>query len=106
MPYRLRPIAMHVGVMMPVLTCGPDRFAFFIGTNIVVFSVTLGLAVLAGTAWVIWRALRRDNLLGTVRIEIAGLSAGLVVIATHSFVQYNFYVRCAPGSEAMARSPR
>lgn len=50
------------------------------------------LAVLIGAAWMVWRALRRDNLLGAVRIEIAGLSAGLVAIAIHSFVQYNFYI--------------
>lgn len=50
------------------------------------------LAVLIGAARMVWLALRRDNLLGAVRIEIAGLSAGLVAIAAHSFVQYNFYV--------------
>ncbi len=50
------------------------------------------LAMLSGAAWTVWRALRRDNLPGVVRIEIAGLSAGLIAIATHCFVQYNLYV--------------
>lgn len=52
----------------------------------------LFLAALAATGWMIWRTLRRDNLSDVVRIEIAGLSAGLAAIAAHSFVQYNFYV--------------
>ena len=50
------------------------------------------LAVLVSAAWVVWRTLRRDNLPSMTRIEIAGLSAGLLAIAAHSFVQYNFYV--------------
>ena len=52
----------------------------------------LFLAVLVATGWTVWRTLRRDNLSGAVRIEIAGLTAGLAAIAAHSFVQYNFYV--------------
>ena len=52
----------------------------------------LFLAMLAGVAWTVWRALHRGDLPSAVRIEIAGLSAGLLAIATHSFVQYNFYV--------------
>lgn len=50
------------------------------------------LAVLTSAVWVAWRTLRRGDLPAAARIEIAGLSAGLLAIATHSFVQYNFYV--------------
>ena len=50
------------------------------------------LAVLVSVAWMVWRTLHRNDLPRTVRIEIAGLSAGLLAIAAHSFVQYNFYV--------------
>lgn len=50
------------------------------------------LSVLVSAAWMVWRTLRRGDLPSTVRIEIAGLSAGLLAIAAHSFVQYNFYV--------------
>ena len=52
----------------------------------------LFLALLASVAWTVRRALRRGDLPDAARIEIAGLSAGLVAIAAHSFVQYNFYV--------------
>lgn len=50
------------------------------------------LAVLTSAAWAVWRTLRRGDLPAAARIEIAGLSAGLLAIAAHSFVQYNFYV--------------
>lgn len=50
------------------------------------------LAVLTSAAWAVWRTLRRDDLPSVVRVEIAGLAAGLFAIAAHSFVQYNFYV--------------
>lgn len=50
------------------------------------------LSVLVSAAWMVWRTLRRGDLPGTVRIEIAGLSAGFLAIAVHSFVQYNLYV--------------
>lgn len=65
----------------------------------------LFLALLTSVVWMVWQALRRDNLVGAVRIEIAGLSAGLVAIATHSFVQYNFYVIpvLLPGGLLLAR---
>lgn len=50
------------------------------------------LSVLISAAWMVWRTLRRGDLPGTARIEIAGLSAGLLAVAAHSFVQYNFYI--------------
>lgn len=50
------------------------------------------LAVLVSVAWMVWRMLHHSDLPRVVRIEIAGLSAGLLAIAAHSFVQYNFYV--------------
>lgn len=50
------------------------------------------LSVLVSAVWIVWRMLRRGDLPSTARIEIAGLSAGLLAIAAHSFVQYNLYV--------------
>jgi O-antigen ligase len=49
-------------------------------------------AVLISIAWLFIRVLRRPRLAATSRIEIIGLFCGLLAIAGHSFVDFNFYI--------------
>lgn len=52
----------------------------------------LFLALLTSVAWTVWCTLTRLRVTGPVRIEMAGIFAALAATASHSFVQYNFYI--------------
>lgn len=48
------------------------------------------LAVLGAVAWLLWRAWREAD--DKTRIEMTGLFCGLLAVASHSFVDFNFYI--------------
>jgi len=50
------------------------------------------LAVLAATLWTFARAVQRPEAPDAVRIEMAGLFCGLLAMAGHSLVDFNFYI--------------
>lgn len=50
------------------------------------------VAALVSVLWLLVRLLRKPRLAPVVRVEAAGLFAGLLAIASHSFVDFNFYI--------------
>lgn len=50
------------------------------------------LAVLAATAWLFIRALRRSKARNPARTEMTGLFCGLLAVAGHSVVDFNLYI--------------
>lgn len=48
------------------------------------------LAVLAAAAWLLWRGLSKAE--RKKRVEMAGLFCGLMAVAGHSLVDFNFYI--------------
>lgn len=54
--------------------------------------LVLFLAVLASAAWLFAHTLRNRNLPAAVRVEAAGLFAGLAAIAMHALIEFPFYI--------------
>jgi O-antigen ligase len=54
--------------------------------------LALLLAVLAAVLWTFVRLMRRAGVAPAVRLEAAGLFCGLLAVAGHSLVDFNFYV--------------
>jgi O-antigen ligase len=67
-----------------------DYLQFWIETGLP--GLMLSLAVLGSAAWLMTRAWPRLAPGDARRIEIAGLFAGLLAIAGHSLVDFNFYI--------------
>jgi tetratricopeptide (TPR) repeat protein len=54
--------------------------------------LALLLAVLVAALWLFVRALRKTNLRDDARVEMTGLFCGLLAMAGHSLVDFNFYI--------------
>ena len=54
--------------------------------------LVLFIAVMLGALWMFVRAMRSAAMPAERKIEMAGLFSGLVAIALHSFLDFNFYV--------------